>query len=296
MSLNPVLRSVVSICVVVALSLGVQVGMAKAEVVRNDRLSVEVMGEGSDVILIPGYASSREVWRPLAEALAPDYRVHLVQLAGFAGEPWSHGDGPLLQPAVDSLITYAQGLDRPAVIGHSMGGLAGLMMAQQAPQALSKVMSVDSLPFFGALQGPQVTSEQVAPVARQMATMIKTVDEAMFRQQQVMTASGMMRSEAGRAAMVDWSMTSDRAALASGIVDVVTTDVRAGLPGMTTPVWAVYAEDSNGGKPAAMAEALWQREYAPLPNVRLERVDDSHHFIMIDQPQRLLALIHEFLN
>lgn len=296
MSLNPVWRSVVSICVVMALSLGVQVGMAKAEVVRNERLSVEVMGEGPDVILIPGYASSREVWRPLAEALAPDYRVHLVQLAGFAGEPWSHGDGPFLQPAVDSLITYAQGLDQPAVIGHSMGGLAGLMMAQQAPQPLSKVMSVDSLPFFGAMQGPQVSSEQVAPVARQMATMIKSVDEAMFRQQQVMTASGMMRSEAGRAAMVDWSMASDRAALASGIVDVVTTDVRPGLPNMTTPVWAVYAADANGGTPAAMADALWQREYAPLPNVRLERVDDSRHFIMIDQPQKLLALIHEFLN
>ena len=52
----------------------------------SDRLSVEVMGQGPDVILIPGFASSREVWRPLARRLSATHRVHLVQLAGFAGE------------------------------------------------------------------------------------------------------------------------------------------------------------------------------------------------------------------
>ena len=297
--LNPVSRFVVRICVVAALCVGVPVGTAKAEtvqIVTTDRMSVEVMGEGPDVILIPGYASSREVWRPLAEALAPDYRVHLVQLAGFAGEPWSHGEGAFLRPAVQGLIRYAVALERPAVIGHSMGGLAGLMMTQQQPEVVSKVMSVDSLPFFGAMQGPQVTAEQVAPVARQMGAMIKAVDETMFRQQQLMTASGMMKDEAGRSAMVDWSMTSDRVALATAIVDVVTTDVRAGLAGMTTPVWAVYASDENGGTPAALAEAMWQREYAPLPGVRLERVDDSRHFIMFDQPQKMLDLVRAFLD
>ena len=35
----------------------------------SDRLSVEVVGAGPDVILIPGFASSREVWRAEAERL-----------------------------------------------------------------------------------------------------------------------------------------------------------------------------------------------------------------------------------
>lgn len=47
----------------------------------SDRLSVEVIGSGPDVILIPGLLSSREVWRPLAERLAATHRAHLVQLA-----------------------------------------------------------------------------------------------------------------------------------------------------------------------------------------------------------------------
>ena len=110
---------------------------AQAPAFVSDRLSVEVMGQGPDVILIPGFASSREVWRPLARRLSATHRVHLVQLAGFAGEAWTHGDGAFVQPAVDELARYAATLDRPAVIGHSMGGLSGLLLAQQHPTAVS---------------------------------------------------------------------------------------------------------------------------------------------------------------
>ncbi|WP_426037211.1 alpha/beta fold hydrolase [Brevundimonas sp. DC300-4] len=99
-------------------------GASQTAPFASDRLSVEVFGSGPDVILIPGLASSREVWRPLATRLAATHRVHLVQLAGFAGEPWNHGDGPFVTPEVEELARYIAvlGLDHPAVIGHSMGG------------------------------------------------------------------------------------------------------------------------------------------------------------------------------
>lgn len=276
---------------------------AQAEPVRveapafaSDRLSVEVMGQGPDVILIPGFASSREVWRPLAQRLAATHRVHLVQLAGFAGEPWTHGDGAFVQPAVDELARYAATLNRPAVIGHSMGGLSGVMLAQQHPEAVGRVMSVDSLPFFSAMFGPTATVEGARPFADQAAMAILSADDPGFRQQQEQTAVGMMRNEAGRAAMVEWSMASDRRAMASAIREVMTTDVRLGLAAMTTPVWAVYAADANGGLPAAAADGLWGREYAALTGVKLVRVDDARHFIMTDQPERLSALVDEFLK
>ncbi len=275
---------------------------AQAEPVRieapafaSDRLSVEVMGQGPDVILIPGFASSREVWRPLAQRLAATHRVHLVQLAGFAGEPWTHGDGAFVQPVVDEVARYAATLNRPAVIGHSMGGLTGLLVAQQHPEAVGRVMSVDSLPFFSALYGPTATVESARPFADQAAAGILNADAAGYRVQQERTAGGMMRNEAGRAAMVEWSMASDRQAMASAIRDVMTTDARPGLAAMTTPVWAVYAADANGGAPAAMADGMWGREYGALPGVKLARVDDSRHFVMTDQPERLSALVDEFL-
>ena len=263
----------------------------------SSRLSVEVVGSGPDVILIPGFASSREVWRAEAERLKATHRVHLVQLAGFAGEPWTHGDGPFVQPMADELARYVReaGLVRPAVIGHSMGGMTAVLLAQQHPGLVGRVMSVDSLPFFSALFGPQVSAETARPFAEQAAAGILAADEAGFRAQQTQTAIGLARDPATRAVMVEWSMASDRQAMASAIREVMTTDLRPGLAAMTTPVWAVYASDSDGGAPAAMADAVWGREYATLAGVRLVRVDGSRHFIMADQPGRFAAVVDQFL-
>ncbi len=263
----------------------------------SDRLSVEVLGAGPDVIFIPGYASSREVWRDEAERLSATHRVHMVQLAGFAGEPWVHGDGPFVQPVIDELARYIDeaGLQAPAVIGHSMGGMSALMLAQQYPALVGKVMSVDSLPFFSALFGPQVTVDAARPFAEQAAAGTLAADDASFRAGQVQGAAGYVNDPATRAAMVEWGMASDRQALATAIREVMLTDLRPALPAMTTPVWAVYASDANGGAPAAMADALWQREYATLPGVTLIRVDDSRHFIMADQPERFSEIVDRFL-
>ncbi|RYG08767.1 MAG: alpha/beta fold hydrolase, partial [Caulobacteraceae bacterium] len=206
----------------------------------SDRLSVEVVGSGPDVILIPGFASSREVWRAEADRLKASHRVHLVQLAGFAGAPWTHGDGPLLQPAIDDLARYIreQQLGAPAVIGHSMGGLSALMLAQQHPDLVGKVMTVDSLPFFSGMFGPQVTAETARLFADQAAAQILNADDAAFRTSQAQSAAGLARDPATRERMVEWSMAGDRRAMATAIREVMTTDARAGLAAMTTPVWA----------------------------------------------------------
>lgn len=263
----------------------------------SDRMSVEVVGTGPDVILIPGFASSREVWRAEADRLKATHRVHLVQLSGFAGQPWTHGDGPFLAPMIEELARYIRdtGLEKPAVIGHSMGGLSGILLAQAHPDLVGKVMSVDSLPFFSALFGPQVTAEMARPFADQAAQSMLNPDADAFRAGQTQGAVGLARDPATRTAMVDWSMASDRQALASAIREVMTTDARPALSAMTTPVWAIYASDANGGAPAAMADAMWAREYASLPGVHMERVDDSRHFIMADQPERFAAVVDRFL-
>ena len=76
----------------------------------------------------------------------------------------------------------------------------------------------------------------------------------------------------------------------------MTTDARPGLAAMTTPVTAIYASDVEGGTPVAMADAVWSRDYAALPRVKLVRVDGSRHFIMADQPERFAELVDAFLG
>ena len=140
-----------------------------------------------------------------------------------------------------------------------------------------------------------MTAANAQPFATQAAAGILAADEAGFRAQQAQTAIGMARDPATREAMVEWSMATDRQAMAAAIRDVMTTDARPGLAAMTTPVWAIYASDADGGAPAAGADALWGREYAALPGVRLIRVDDSRHFIMADQPTRFAEIVDQFL-
>ena len=265
--------------------------------ITSDRLSVEVIGSGPDVLMIPGFGSSREVWRAEAERLKATHRVHLVQYAGFAGEPWSHGDGPFVDPAVEALAAYVRSarLNRPAVIGHSMGGLSALLLAQRHPELIGKVMAVDNLPFFSALFGPEVTVESARPFAAQAAASMRDTPEPALRAAQTQGAVGLARDPATRIAMVNWTMASDRQALGAAIRDVMTTDVRPGLAAMTTPVTVLYAADADGGAPAAMADATWGREYATLPGVKLIRVDGSRHFIMADQPARFAELTDAFL-
>ena len=286
-----------------ALAMTAAVGAAAAEPATaaapfvSDRLSVEVVGQGPDLILIPGLASSREVWRTTADRLKANHRVHLVQLSGFAGQAWTHGDGAFVQPEVDELARYIRqaGLVRPAVIGHSMGGLSGLMLAQQHPELVSRLMTVDSLPFYSALFGPTATAETARPFADQAAAQILGADATAYRAQQTAAAQGLSRDPAEQARIVDWSMASDRHAVAAAIRDVMTTDARPGLAAMTTPVTALYAADADGGAPAAVADAMWTREYSTLPGATLTRVDGSRHFIMADQPRRFAEAVDRFL-
>src|SRR5271168_1247678 len=93
-------------------------------------------GTAPDVLLLPGLASSRDVYAAEAKLLTTKYRLHLVQLAGFAGEPAGpNATGPILSPVVEQLHQYIADnhLQPIPVIAHSLGGLLALMLAQAHP-------------------------------------------------------------------------------------------------------------------------------------------------------------------
>lgn len=132
---------------------------------NSQRISVETQGSGSDVILIPGLASSREVWTDLAATLRKSHRVHLVELAGFASTPaLSNPEGKVIAPAVDAIADYiqTQHITAPAIIGHSLGGEIALMIGARHPDQVSRLMIVDALPFYTLMIDPAATTETAA--------------------------------------------------------------------------------------------------------------------------------------
>ncbi len=81
-----------------------------------------------DVLLIPGLASSKAVWDGEAKLLAPNYRLHILQVDGFAGAPAGGNAGattanPMLPAMVEELHQYlaAAGM-KPVVVGTRWAG------------------------------------------------------------------------------------------------------------------------------------------------------------------------------
>ena len=257
---------------------------ADSTTILRPRFSVEIVGRGPDIVLIPGLASSRETWRATAERLRARYRLHLIQIAGFAGEPpRANASGAFFDPVLAELDAYCASLGRPIVMGHSLGGTLGLALAQRHPEHLSKLLIVDSLPFYGVLMGgPAATTATVAPMADQMRNAKTAMPEPMMR--------GMMAQMVTAPADVDrvagWSVASSPAVVGMAMGDDMTADLRPGLAAMKTPVTVLYETVLDG--PITTG-------YASMPHKTLIAVPDAKHFIMYDQPVRFAAEVDAFL-
>lgn len=259
------------------------------------RFSVIIEGKGPDVIMIPGLMSSRSVWDGAVASLDGRYRVHRIQVGGFAGEPaGANAEGPLLDPLVDALAAYIrdQELERSAIVGHSMGGLLGLMLAERHPDVVGKLMIVDALPFYSMLMSPDATAASVEPQAAALRSMIAGMSDEAFRAQQARAFASLVRTEAARPALIDQSVRSDRDVAAKAIYEVMTRDMRPTLPRIETPITIVYA--TNGFATEARIGPLY-KSYGAAPNAELIAVPDSYHFVMLDQPERFAAHLREFL-
>jgi pimeloyl-ACP methyl ester carboxylesterase len=272
---------------------------AAAASAQPTRFTVEVTGKGPDVILIPGLASSRAVWTDTVARLKGRYRVHLIQVSGFAGLPAAgNAEGAVVGPLADEIAAYieTQKLVRPALIGHSMGGLTSLMIAQRHPGRVDRVMIVDALPFFSVLFGPMATVEAVTPQAAGLRDMLIAQTPEAFAASQARSMAGLVKSAQGRVDALAWSQATDRSVMARAMYDVMTTDLRPGLAQVKTPVTVVYARDEAMGPSAALVEPLYTSNYAGLPNRTLVRVDGALHFVMLDQPDLFAAAVETFLR
>ena len=275
-------------------------GVAKAAFVPT-RFSVTDAGTVGkpDVVLIPGLASSKSVWDAEAKLLAPNYRLHILQVNGFAGASAgpNAAEGMLLG-IVEELHQYlASSKMKPVVVGHSMGGLLAMMLADKYPADVRKMVIVDTLPFYALLFNPAATVETVKPMAGAIkAEMVKMSAEDYAAGEKTMIAS-MAISEAGQKAAYDSSVASDRAVVAEALYEDLLTDMRPEMAKITTPTLVIYEYDATSKVPdPKVYEGMITSAYKPMPQVTLVRVEDSRHFIMYDQPAKMDAALEGFLK
>ena len=267
----------------------------------SDRITVETRGSGgADIVLVPGLASHPEVWAGVADSLDADYRLHLVQVRGFAGlPPAANAEGPVAAPVADEIARYIRerGLEAPTVIGHSMGGTIGMMLAARHPALVGRLMVVDMFPYPGAIFGPpNGTVEEVrrsadafrAQILADTAGSPTGVLEQMF--------PTMTRVEAMRPMLLRGVRGTHRPTAANAFHELIVTDLRPELGRIQAPTTALYVYPTEIPLPPAEFDRVVAQSWANLPRLRLVRIDESNHFIQFDQPGRLLAEVRALMR
>lgn len=264
----------------------------------SQRIAVISRGQGSDLILIPGLASTADVWRATAMQLEGRCRLHLVSVRGFGDlAAQANASGPILGPIADDVRRYVaeQRLERPAIIGHSMGGQIGVRVAADAGDRVGRVMTVDSSPFFPALISPQATTRDVEPLAQVAYQALQFLGDDVL-----LARSRAMGVELGGASdalfgSIGWQG-GDRRVLAQALYEVMTVDLRPRLADVRAPVTVVYGWSPDDASPRSRADSLFRSAYARLRSpATFERIEDAEHMVMIDQPGRFLAAVNRFL-
>lgn len=101
-------------------------------------ISFQAAGKGQPVIFIHGFCETGAIWKSFSDELSNDCQVITIDLPGF-------GESPLTQTdiTIDGIgrelneWVLAQGIKKPIVIGHSLGGYIALSMVDQKPSCFA---------------------------------------------------------------------------------------------------------------------------------------------------------------
>lgn len=269
---------------------------------QSRRIHVRIDGpEGApDLILIPGLTSSPRIWQGLVDSLSGRYRIHRIHVQGFAGaEALDNAEGPVAAPVAEEIARYIaeQGLEKPAVIGHSMGGTIAMMLSARHPDVVGRVMVVDMIPFMGnVFGGAEATPESVAPIAGMVAAGMANSTPEQWAASSAQSIAGMVRTESQRAVPTEDSARSDPQVASHAMRELIVTDLRPELANIAAPLTVLYVAFEGPGMSPEVTDAIYQGSFATRPGTVLKRIDDSAHFIMLDQPDAFLAEVNDFLD
>lgn len=101
-------------------------------------------GEGRPIVLIHGFPLNLKIWDQLIPELS-GYRVLTVDLPGF-GQSTLSNESFTINDIGRALIDWLQALniERPVLVGHSLGGYVALSMLSQWPQGIGGVVLLHS--------------------------------------------------------------------------------------------------------------------------------------------------------
>lgn len=271
------MHSVKKVIVVVVLVISSLVNAQKG-------FDVQVIGKGEPVLFFPGFACKGEVWDDMVKEISKTHECHVFTFAGFGGvapikKPWL----PKIKTSVSDYISERH-LENATIIGHSLGGILSLWLAEDDNFDFKKVIAVDALPSIGALMMSNFNSENIVydtPYNKQILAM----DENAFAYMSNQMVAGMTSHTEKQELIKEWMLMADRETYVYGYTDLLKLDLRDSIAQIESPVVVLAATEPYG---LETARATYETQYKNLENYTLKFANGSAHFIMYDQPEWLL--------
>lgn len=247
-------------------------------------------GKGKQAILfIPGFASSGEVWNETKTAFEKDFTCYTLTMAGFAGA--KPHPSPSFENWKVGIATYIKTnkIEKPIVIGHSMGGGLALALAADYPDLIAKIVVVDALPCLAALNNVSFKSKEnndCSPMVAQMTAM----NETQFYEMQKQAMPRLLQDASKLEMVIDWSVKSDRKTFAQMYCDFFNTDLRERISTVKCPSLILLESNFINLKPAI------EEQYKNLKTANFQYANKGLHFIMYDDKDWYLMQLNNFIK
>ncbi len=115
---------------------------------NRDGVELRYIDTGSGdppLVFIHGWCCNQAMWRDQIEAFAPRHRIIAVDLRGHGQSDKPDQDYDIAGFADDMAWLISEiGLDRPVLIGHSMGGVTALKLVREHPDIARAAVFVDA--------------------------------------------------------------------------------------------------------------------------------------------------------
>jgi pimeloyl-ACP methyl ester carboxylesterase len=249
-------------------------------------------GAKPPVVLAHGVTDDGLCWTPVAEVLAPEYDVIMVDARGHGrSDAPEQGYGPAEQAADLAGVIAALGLYRPAVLGHSMGAVTGLALAGTYPDVPGAILLEDPPAWWMAAWDTSPASEErQAQMRIWLGELKRKTREELIAEQ--------------RAAMPNWSeaelgpWADAKLRFSPSVLSIfnphtaATIDWPATLRRITCPALLITADPAQGAIVTEESAAALQ---ALVPQLRIEHILEAGHNIRRDQFDRYMEAVRAFL-
>jgi pimeloyl-ACP methyl ester carboxylesterase len=268
---------------------------------HGHRVGFRRAGEGPLIVLIHGITSTSDVWLGAMARLAERYTVVAPDLLGHGRSAKPRGDyslGAYASGARDLLGVL--GFERGTVVGHSLGGGIALQFAYQFPEYAERLVLVSSgglgkevhpLLRAGALPASELVMPLIAPT---WAVRAGAAIAEFLQRLGVQAGPDLAEAARGYASLADRDARAAFLHTLRAVIDLEGQRVSAsdrlylaeGLP--TLLIWGT----DDPIIPVGHGRAAVQR----IPGSRLVEFSDSGHWPQLDDPDRFVAELHEFVE